>query len=108
MRASAPLQIAACSRTASSRSLSLTCKSAAPTRSAAQRSRSEGRLSVWNSASGAEIATARRTSLAAFVTALALEQSEEWTSGRRYLDMDPFWEDRRRPVASPPVALAAD
>jgi transposase-like protein len=42
------------------------------------------------------------------VTALALEQSEEWVSGRRYLNMDPFWEDRRRPVAPAPVAFAAD
>jgi transposase-like protein len=49
-----------------------------------------------------------RASLLRLVTALALEQSEEWVSGRRYLDMDPFWEDRRRPAAPPPVAHAAD
>ncbi len=42
------------------------------------------------------------------VTALALEQSEEWVSGRRYLDMDPFREDRRRPSTPAPAALAAD
>jgi len=49
-----------------------------------------------------------RASLLRLVTALALEQSEDWVSGRRYLDMDPFWEDRRRPVAPAPVADAAD
>jgi len=49
-----------------------------------------------------------RASLLRLVTALALEQSEEWVSGRRYLDMDPFWEERRRPVAPAPVAYAAD
>jgi len=49
-----------------------------------------------------------RASLLRLVTALALEQSEEWVSGRRYLDMDPFWEDRRRPVTTAPVAYAAD
>ena len=49
-----------------------------------------------------------RTALLRLVTALALEQSEEWVSGRRYLDMDPFWEDRRRPAGSPPVVMAAD
>ncbi len=49
-----------------------------------------------------------RASLLRLVTALALEQSEEWVSGRRYLDMDPFWEDRRRPVAPAPLAYAAD
>jgi len=42
------------------------------------------------------------------VTALALEQSEEWVSGRRSLDMDPFWEERRRPVVPAPIADAAD
>lgn len=42
------------------------------------------------------------------VTALAMEQSEEWVSGRRYLTMDPFWEERRRPLAPAPVAHAAD
>ena len=47
-------------------------------------------------------------SLLRLVTALAREQSEEWVSGRRYLDMDPFWEDRRRPIAPAPIAYAAD
>jgi len=42
------------------------------------------------------------------VTALAMEQSEEWISGRRYLTMDPFWEERQRPAAPAPVAYAAD
>jgi putative transposase len=49
-----------------------------------------------------------REALKRLVTALAMEQSEEWVSGRRYLDMDPFWEDRQRPAGSAPVALAAD
>jgi putative transposase len=49
-----------------------------------------------------------RAALLRLVTALALEQSEEWVSGRRYLDMDPFWEKRRRSVAPAPVAHAAD
>jgi putative transposase len=49
-----------------------------------------------------------RAAVLRLVTALALEQSEEWVSGRRYLNMGPFWEDRRRPVGSAPVALAAD
>ena len=49
-----------------------------------------------------------RESLLRLVTALALEQSEEWVSGRRYLDRDPFWEDRRRPSAPAPRAYAAD
>ena len=49
-----------------------------------------------------------RAALLRLVTALAMEQSEEWVSGRRYLDMDPFWDDRRRPADPPPVALAAD
>ena len=49
-----------------------------------------------------------RASLLRLVTALALEQSEAWVSGRRYLDMDPFWEDRRCPVAPAPLAHAAD
>jgi transposase-like protein len=49
-----------------------------------------------------------RTALLRLVTALAMEQSEEWISGRRYLDMDPFWEGRRRPAEPAPVALAAD
>jgi transposase-like protein len=49
-----------------------------------------------------------RAAVERLVTALALEQSEEWVSGRRYLAMDPFWEDRRRPVDPAPVAYAAD
>lgn len=49
-----------------------------------------------------------RASLLRLVTALALEQGEEWVSGRRYLDMAPFWEDRRCPAAQASVALAAD
>ncbi len=49
-----------------------------------------------------------RESLLRLVTALALEQSEEWVSGRRYLDMDPFWEDRRRPSLPAPIPYAAD
>jgi transposase-like protein len=49
-----------------------------------------------------------RAALLRLVTALALEQSEEWVSGRRYLDMDPLWEERRRPVAPAPLAHAAD
>ena len=49
-----------------------------------------------------------RAAVERLVTALALEQSEEWISGRRYLDMDPFWEDRRRPLAPASLAYAAD
>jgi putative transposase len=49
-----------------------------------------------------------RAALLRLVTALAMEQSEEWVSGRRYLDMDPFWEERRCPVVPAPVAHAAD
>ena len=33
------------------------------------------------------------------VTALAMEQSEEWVSGRRYLDLEPLWEARPQPRA---------
>ena len=40
------------------------------------------------------------------VTALALEQSEEWLSGRRYLDMDPFWEGRPAPTSAVGQAAA--
>ena len=50
----------------------------------------------------------QRASLLRLVTALAMEQSEEWVSGRRYLDMDQFWEDRRRPAVPAPVAYVAD
>ena len=49
-----------------------------------------------------------REAVKRLVTALAMEQSEEWVSGRRYLDMDPFWDDHRRPTGSAPLALAAD
>jgi putative transposase len=49
-----------------------------------------------------------RDAVKRLVTALAMEQSEEWVSGRRYLDMDPLWEERRRSVAPAPVAYAAD
>ena len=35
------------------------------------------------------------------VTALAMELSEEGLSGRRYLDMDPFWEERPHPAPAP-------
>jgi hypothetical protein len=38
------------------------------------------------------------------VSALAMEQSEEWVSGRRYLDMDPVEE---APAPATPVAQAA-
>ena len=48
-----------------------------------------------------------RASLLRLVTALALEQSEEWVSGRRYLNMDQFWEERRRPTSPAPAAQAA-
>ena len=48
-----------------------------------------------------------RASLLRLVTALAMEQSEEWVSGRRYLDMDPFWEERRRPTPPAPIDQAA-
>jgi transposase-like protein len=49
-----------------------------------------------------------RAALLRLVTALAMEQSEEWISGRRYLDMDPFWEERQRHPAPAPLAHAAD
>jgi putative transposase len=49
-----------------------------------------------------------REAVERLVTALAMEQSEEWISGRRYLDMEPFWEERHRPVVTTPVAYAAD
>jgi putative transposase len=41
-----------------------------------------------------------RASLLRLVTALAMEQSEEWVSGRRYLDMEPLWEGQPRPAAA--------
>jgi transposase-like protein len=40
-----------------------------------------------------------RAALLRLVTALTMEQSEEWVSGRRYLDLEPLWEARPRPVA---------
>ena len=49
-----------------------------------------------------------RAAVKRLVTALAMEQSEEWLSGRRYLNMEPLWEDRLRPVAPTPTAYAAD
>jgi transposase-like protein len=49
-----------------------------------------------------------RAAVERLVTALAMEQSEEWVSGRCYLNMDHFWEERPRPVALSPVAYAAD
>jgi putative transposase len=48
-----------------------------------------------------------REALLRLVAALAMEQSEEWVSGRRYLDMDPFWEERRLPPAAPARDRAA-
>jgi transposase-like protein len=44
-----------------------------------------------------------RASLRRLVTALAQEQSEEWVSGRRYLDMELLWEQQPRPA---PAATA--
>jgi putative transposase len=41
-----------------------------------------------------------RAALLRLVTALAMEQSEEWVSGRRYLDMEPLWEEQPRPLAA--------
>jgi putative transposase len=49
-----------------------------------------------------------RDAVKRLVTALAMEQSEEWVSGRCYLTMDPLWEERRRPIAPAPIAYAAD
>ena len=40
-----------------------------------------------------------RAALLRLVTALAMEQSEEWVSGRRYLDLDPLWEAQSQPLA---------
>lgn len=44
-----------------------------------------------------------RAALLRLVTALAMEQSEEWVSGRRYLDMAPLGQ-----VPSPPGAVVAE
>jgi putative transposase len=49
-----------------------------------------------------------RDAVQRLVTALATEQSEEWVSGRRYLTMEPLWEERRRPIAPVSTAYAAD
>jgi transposase-like protein len=49
-----------------------------------------------------------REAVRRLVTALAMEQSEEWISGRRYLNMEPLWEERLRPATAPPTAYAAD
>jgi transposase-like protein len=49
-----------------------------------------------------------RAAVKRLVTALAMEQSEEWVSGRRYLDMEPYWEDRLRPAQPAILAYAAD
>lgn len=46
-----------------------------------------------------------RAALLRLVTALAMEQSEEWISGRRYLDMEPLEEVQPSPAT--PVAQAA-
>jgi putative transposase len=46
-----------------------------------------------------------RAALLRLVTALAMEQSEEWVSGRRYLDMEP--PEAGTPTAARPVADAA-
>jgi transposase-like protein len=46
-----------------------------------------------------------RAALLRLVSALAMEQSEEWVSGRRYLDMDPPEEVQPSPVTT--VAQAA-
>ena len=45
-----------------------------------------------------------RAALERLVTALAMEQSEEWTSGRRYLDLEPLWEARPRAVLAQAAA----
>jgi transposase-like protein len=49
-----------------------------------------------------------REAVKRLVTALAMEQSEEWVSGRCYLDMEPFWDERQRPNEPAPIAYAAD
>ena len=45
-----------------------------------------------------------RAALLRLVTALAMEQSDEWVSGRRYLDMEP---EEGMPAPARPVAEAA-
>jgi len=46
-----------------------------------------------------------RAALLRLVTASAMEQSEEWVSGRRYLDMEP--PEEVPPASATPVAEAA-
>jgi transposase-like protein len=46
-----------------------------------------------------------RAALLRLVTALAMEQSDEWVSGRRYLDMD--WREEVSTTAATAVAQAA-
>ena len=48
-----------------------------------------------------------RDSLLRLVAALAMEQSEEWLSGRRYLDMEPLQEERPRTTAGADTPKAA-
>jgi len=48
-----------------------------------------------------------RSSLLRLVTALAREQSEEWISGRRYLDMEAPREMIAAGAAAPVLAQAA-
>jgi putative transposase len=48
-----------------------------------------------------------RASLLRLTTALAMEQSEEWVSGRRYLDMEPLWEQQPQPTPAAPTTAAA-
>jgi transposase-like protein len=48
-----------------------------------------------------------RASLLLLATAPALERSEEWVSGRRYLDVDRLWEERPRPVLAAPATADA-
>jgi transposase-like protein len=45
-----------------------------------------------------------RAALLRLVTALAMEQSEEWVSGRRYLDLEPLWEVRPRAIPAQAAA----
>ena len=48
-----------------------------------------------------------RAALLRLVTALAMEQSEEWVSGRRDLDREQLGEEQPRPPAAPASAQAA-
>ena len=48
-----------------------------------------------------------RASLLRLVTALAMEQSEEWISGRRYLDLAALREQRLAVATAPPAQAAA-